>query len=138
MGNTSSKRNYSVLLVDDDNFLLDIYSMKFKEHGCAITVESDPIKALEKLRQELDPDVILLDIIMPVMSGFDFLEAMKKEGLAKRAAIVILSNQGQDEDVKHAMDLGADGYIVKASAIPSEVLEKTIQYADKKHESAKP
>lgn len=134
MSNSSSKKNYSVLLVDDDHFLLDIYSLKFKERGCSITAESDPTKALEKLRAGLDPSVILLDIIMPGMSGFDFLEAVKKEGLAKRAAIIILSNQGQDEDLKRAIDLGADGYIIKASAIPSEVLEKTIQYADKKHE----
>lgn len=130
---THTKKQYSVLLVDDDKFLLDIYSLKFKERGSSIVAESDPTAALEKLRGGLKPDVILLDIIMPVMSGFDFLEAVKKEGLVQSAAIVILSNQGQDEDLKRAMDLGADGYIVKASAIPSEVLDKTIEYADKKH-----
>lgn len=131
--NTTPKRHYSVLLVDDDRFLLDIYSLKFKECGCTVTAEADPAKALEKLRGGLAPQVILLDVIMPGMSGFDFLAAVKKEGLAKDAAIIILSNQGQDEDLKKAIDLGADGYIVKASAIPSEVLSKTLDYADKKH-----
>ena len=132
MADTSIKRDYSVLLVDDDRFLLDIYSLKFKECGCNVIAFSSAEKALEKLREGIAPNVVLLDIIMPSMSGFDFLETIQKENLAPNATIIVLSNQGQDEDIKRAMDLGADGYIVKASAIPSEVLEKTIEFADKK------
>lgn len=135
MGNApdTSKRDYTVFIIDDDKFLLDIYSIKFKDHGCKVIAEPDPVKALQALRGGLKPDVILLDIIMPALGGFELLEAMQKEGLAKDSSIIILSNQGQDEDVKRAIDLGADGYIVKASAIPSEVLTKTIEYADKRH-----
>ncbi len=136
--NDTQKRNYSILLVDDDKFLLDIYSIKFKECGCTVVAEPDPIKALTMLRDGMNPDVILLDVLMPAMSGFDFLEALKKEGLAKDKAVIVLSNQGQDEDIKKAVDLGADGYIVKASAIPSEVLHKTLEYADKKHGAKQP
>ncbi|MEK7613639.1 MAG: response regulator [Patescibacteria group bacterium] len=132
MGDVTKKRNYSILLVDDDKFLLDIYSLKFKECGSTVEAEPDSIKALERLRGGFKPNVILLDVIMPNMNGFDFLETVKKENLAPGATIIILSNQGQDEDLKKATDLGADGYIVKASAIPSEVLEKTLAYADKK------
>lgn len=125
------KRDYTILLVDDDRFLLDMYSLKFKECGCKVTAEPDPEKALTLLREGLEPDVILLDVIMPGISGFDFLEALRKESLASKATIIVLSNQGQEEDIKKAMDLGAAGYIVKASAIPSEVLDKTIDFADK-------
>ena len=132
MVDEKTKRDYSILLVDDDRFLLDIYSLKFKECGCDVSSFTEPEKALEKLRGGLDPQIILLDVIMPGISGFDFLEALKKESLAPNATIIVLSNQGQDEDVKRAMALGADGSIVKASAIPSEVLEKTMAFADKK------
>lgn len=132
MGTTPQKKNYSVLLIDDDTFLLDIYSLKFKESGCTVEAEPDPAKALERLRGGFKPDVILLDVIMPGMTGFDFLEALKKESLAEESTVIVLSNQGQDEDLKRAIDLGADGYIVKASAIPSEVLEKALAYAEKR------
>jgi len=132
----SKKHNYSILIVDDDRFLLDMYSLKFKGCGSAVTAEPDPLKALETLRGGLSPNVILLDIIMPGMSGFDFLEAVRNEKLAPDATVIVLSNQGQEEDIKRAMDLGADGYIVKASAIPSEVLEKTLAVADKKNTKA--
>jgi CheY-like chemotaxis protein len=118
-----------VFLIDDDKFLLDMYSLKFKDCGCTIEAMPDPVKALEKLRAGAKPDVILLDILMPGLTGFEFLEAMRKDGLAKDAKVIVLSNQGQDEDIKRAMDLGAAGYIIKASAIPSEVLEKTLEIA---------
>lgn len=121
--------HYSILLVDDDRFLLDMYSLKFKESGNTVTAEPEPKQALAALRSGPPPDIILLDIIMPNMSGFDFLETLRTERLAPDACIIVLSNQGQEEDIKRAMDLGADGYIVKASAIPSEVLEKTLAVA---------
>ncbi len=132
MADSKQKDGRSVLLVDDDRFLLDIYSLKFRERGFNITAEADSTKALGLLREDFNPDIILLDIIMPTLDGFDFMEAIKKEKLAKKTTLIVLSNQGQDEDLKKAMDLGAVGYIIKASAIPSEVLEKTIELAAKK------
>lgn len=125
----SKKSACSVFLIDDDRFLLDMYSVKFKDGGCAIQAIPDPQKALEELRGGATPDVILLDILMPGMSGFEFLETMRKENLAKNSKVIVLSNQGQDEDIKKAMALGVAGYIVKASSIPSEVLEKTLEIA---------
>lgn len=123
-------RKDSVLIIDDDKFLLDMYTLKFKECGCAVDAASDPAAALEKLRTGKGPDIILLDIIMPGMNGFEFLEAVKKENIAKDTAIIMLSNQGQQEDIDKAMALGASGYIVKASSIPSEVLSKALAIAD--------
>lgn len=131
MTDEALKRDYSVLLVDDDQFLLDMYAMKFSECGCAVHPMSNPEAALAKLREGFSPQVILLDIMMPGMTGFDFLEKVRDEKLASGATIIMLTNQGQDEDIEKAMGLGASGYIIKASAIPSEVLKKTIDIADK-------
>ena len=128
----SDKKTYSVLLVDDDRFLLDMYTMKFKDSGCTVDAIPDPAAALEKLRGGFTPGIILLDIIMPSLSGFEFLETVRKENLAKGAKIIMLSNQGQQEDIDKAMKLGASGYIVKASSIPSEVLAKALSIAEGK------
>jgi len=127
----TTKRKESVLIIDDDKFLLDMYTLKFKESGCGVDAIPDPVKALEKIRAGLTPNIILLDIVMPAMTGFEFLEAVRKEGLATGASIIMLSNQGQQEDIDKAMSLGASGYIIKASSIPSEVLAKTLSIADR-------
>lgn len=120
---------YRVYLVDDDRFLLDLYAVKFKNAGHEIGVFGGGEELLTILRKEgvAAPHAILLDVIMPGMTGFETLEAMRKEGLAKGAKIIFLSNQGQDSDIEKAKQLAADGYIIKASAIPSEVFAETIR-----------
>lgn len=127
-----SPKHYSVLLIDDDRFLLDMYAMKFKGAGCSVEAISDPNAALEKLRSGFSPDIILLDIIMPVITGFEFLETLRKEKLATSARVVMLSNQGAQEDIDKATSLGAAGYIVKASSIPSEVLTQAFSIIEGK------
>lgn len=120
---------YRVYLVDDDRFLLDLYAVKFRAAGHEVSVFSGGEELLAALRKEgaPAPDVILLDIIMPGVGGFEALEAIRKEHLAQGTKIVILSNQGQDSDIENAKRLAADGYIIKASAIPSEVLAETLR-----------
>ena len=120
---------YRVYLVDDDRFLLDLYAVKFKNAGHEVSAFSGGEDLLVALRKDgaIPPDVILLDLIMPGMGGFEALEAIRKERLAQGAKIVILSNQGQDSDIENAKRLTADDYIIKASAIPSEVLAETLR-----------
>jgi DNA-binding response OmpR family regulator len=113
-----------ILIVDDDNFLIDMYALKFSKSNFNVITALGPEIALEKLRGDFDPDIILLDIIMPVMDGFELLEKMKEENLARNAIKIILSNRGQPSDVVRGESLGAAGYIVKASSTPSEVIEK--------------
>ena len=117
-----------ILIVDDDRFLLDMYTLKFKEQGYEVTSALGSIDALDKLSNGLAPHVILLDVVMPAMDGFEFLQKIKNDNLAEGTKVVILSNLGQQSDIEKGKELGADGYIVKASATPSEVVEKVREY----------
>jgi len=121
-----------VLLVDDDKFLIDMYTIKFKTANFEITAAFSGEEALEKLRGGFSPDLVLLDMIMPGMSGLELLEAIHKDHLAGSAALVVLSNQGQKSDVEEAKKIGVDGYIVKANTIPSEVLEQVLEIIKRK------
>lgn len=120
---------YRVYLVDDDRFLLDLYAVKFKNAGHEVVAFNSGSALLETLRKKdvKAPDIILLDIIMPGIGGFEALETIRKESLAQGSKIVILSNQGQDSDIEKAKQLAADGYIIKASAIPSEVFAEALR-----------
>jgi two-component system, OmpR family, phosphate regulon response regulator PhoB len=120
---------YRIYLVDDDRFLLDLYMVKFKNAGHEVTAFNSGQEFLVALRkpETLMPDAILLDMIMPGLGGFDVLEALRKENLASKAKVIVLSNQGLDADIQKAKQYNIDGYIVKASAIPSEVLTETLR-----------
>ncbi len=123
---------YRLYLVDDDRFLLDMYAVKFKAAGHEVTAFSSGEEVLAALREKPAPDALLIDIVMPGLDGFDVLQAIKKENLAQAAKVIVLSNQGQEADIERAKALGADGYIIKASAIPSEVFSETLALIEKK------
>lgn len=118
------EENKKILIIDDDSFLLDMYALKFGKSEFEVSAALGPEVALEKLRAGLTPDVILLDIIMPVMDGFELMEKMKEENLSVKSIRIILSNMGQPSDVARGEALGASGYIVKASSTPTEVIDK--------------
>ena len=123
---------HRIYLVDDDRFLLDMYAVKFKGAGHEVSVFQSGEDVLAKLRNEPAPDALLIDVIMPGMTGFEILETVRKEKLGGTAMkVIVLSNQGQDADIEKARELGANGYIIKASAIPSEVLSETLAIIQK-------
>ena len=123
---------YRIYLTDDDHFLLDMYAVKFKAAGHDAEPFNSGRALLEALRTKPAPDALLLDLIMPEMDGFQVLEAIQKENLAPTMKKIVLSNQGQDSDIERAKSLGAAGYIIKASAIPSEVFTETIRIIESK------
>jgi tyrosyl-tRNA synthetase len=110
--------------------ILDMYSIKFKEAGFDVVTSLDAEAALGQL-ESVKPDVMLLDVVMPHMSGLELLERLKTLNLT-RPVIIILSNQGQQSDIDKAKALGVDGYIIKASTIPSEVLDKVLEIMEAK------
>lgn len=115
-----------ILIVDDDKFLLDMYSIKFTESGFAIDTAFSAAEAIQKLDAGFRPDIYLVDIIMPVMDGFELIRELKAKKVDLESAVVVLSNLGQKDDIEKALALGVDGYIVKASATPSEVVAKVL------------
>ncbi len=123
----------NVLIVDDDKFLLDMYAMKFSEQGFSVMTAMNGTDALTKLSaKDVTPDIVLLDIVMPGTDGFEVLAQIKEKKLIPTSLIIVLSNLGQKEDIDKGMSLGADGYIVKASATPTEVVAKVREIAGAK------
>jgi len=111
-----------VLIIDDDPFIADMYVIKFKDEHFDVATAQNGKDGLKKI-QEFDPDVILIDIVMPDMDGFHVLEELKKQG-GKVHKIIMLTNLGQKEDVERGIGLGATDYMVKAHFTPSEVVER--------------
>lgn len=113
-----------ILIVDDDDFLIDMYALKFREAGFEVDAASNGNDALEKLRASAKPDVLLLDVIMPKMDGFEVLAVIKKEKLMEGRLIILLTNLGQRSDIEKGFRMGATDYLVKAHHTPSQIVEK--------------
>lgn len=119
---TDTPSGKALVLVDDDKFLLDMYSMKFQQAGYRVQACLSVKAALEALRGGFPADAVVFDLVMPEMDGFAFLQALRDEKLAPAAKRIALTNQSDDVEQQKAMELGADKYIIKASMIPSEVV----------------
>jgi len=112
-----------VLLVEDDPFLTEIYGSKLKDSGFSVILAPDGEGCLKKMEQEI-PDLILLDIVLPGVDGWEVLRKIQKEDKFKKIKIVILSNLGQKDDVEKGLKFGATKYLIKAHYAPSEVIEE--------------
>lgn len=120
-----------ILLVDDDAFLRDMYATKFTEKKFKIDVAETAENALMKLRSD-SYDVVLMDMVMPGMSGVDLLKQLKSEKIGGNPICIMLTNQSEESDKKAAIKAGAVGYIVKAELVPSEVVDEVIKFTAKK------
>ncbi len=116
-----------ILIVDDDGFLLDMYAFKFSQNNFEVYTALGGAEAIKKLKEGLNPSIILMDIIMPGMDGFEMFERINTEKLSPDSAKIILSNKGQQEDIDRGTELGASGYIIKVNSTPVEVIEKVLK-----------
>lgn len=112
-----------ILLIEDDKFLSHIMAKKLKMEGFEVTVAIDGEEALRAAREE-KPRLVLLDLVLPGMDGFEVLKLFKKDPLLKDIPVFILSNLGQQDDVKKGFELGADGFLVKAQLEISQIVKK--------------
>ncbi len=111
-----------ILIVDDDSFLLDMYSLRFTQAGFDVVTAMNANETLEKLRAGLQPVVCLFDVVMPSIDGFEMLETINQENLIPTSIKIYLTNLGQKQDLARGKALGAASYIVKANSTPSEVV----------------
>lgn len=120
-----------ILLVDDDKFLLDMYAKKFQGAGFEVETMGSAEDALGAIEGGLETDVVVTDVTMPNIDGFAFLEALKEKQLLPNAIKIMLTNQSSDEEIKRGQAAGAEEYIIKATLIPSEVVEAVQKVIDK-------
>ena len=116
-----------VLIVEDDRFLSKIYQSKLKKEKIDAEFALDGQEGLEKARKS-PPTLVLLDLIMPKLDGFGFLEECRKDAKLKKIPIIILSNLGQEEDVERAKKMGVKDFIIKSDASIQEVVKKIKGY----------
>ena len=117
---THTLGSQKILLVDDDSFILDIYSIKLTERGHIVTTCSSAEEAIKKLRNGFVPNLIVSDLIMPFIDGFDFIRTIHSEHLADLVPVVVLSNQDDFVDFEKVNTLGVIAHYVKIRSTPTE------------------
>lgn len=112
-----------ILIVEDDKFLRELIVKKLVKENFAAVEADDGEEGFKKIIAE-KPDLVLLDLILPGIDGFEFLGKVRENQDLKNIPVIVLSNLGQREDVEKCMTLGAVDYLVKAHFTPVEIIEK--------------
>jgi DNA-binding response OmpR family regulator len=112
-----------ILLIEDDKFLRELIIQKLGKEGYEVVEAAEGETGLTKLKEE-KPDLVLLDLILPGIDGFEVLSRIKQDSDVSKIPVIILSNLGQKDDVQKGIDLGAVDYLIKAHFTPGEIVEK--------------
>lgn len=118
-----TKNKNTVLIIEDEEILLELLKEKLERAGYVVEVAKDGVSGLEKIRK-IKPDLVLLDVVLPKMNGFDVLEELNKDGTLPGLPIIVISNSGQPVEIERADKLGARDYLIKLNFDPDEVLQK--------------
>lgn len=121
---SETSKQYKIAIVDDDDFLVDMYTTKFNNSNISVDACKSGESLLEKLTAGTKFDLILLDIVMPNMNGVEVLKKMRQEKIGEGIPVVMLTNQNNEKDINETKKLGISCFIVKAAATPSEVVEE--------------
>lgn len=114
-----------ILLIEDEEILIDLLKKKLSQQGYEVFIAKNGEDGLEKMREmNPKPDLILLDIIMPKMGGFEVMEEMQKDEKLKKIPVIVISNSGQPVELDRAKELGARDWLIKTEFDPQEVIEK--------------
>lgn len=113
----------TILIVEDDKFLRELISQKLQKEGYDVSAAVDGEEGITKIKEE-KPSLVLLDLILPGIDGFEVLTQMKADPNISSIPVIILSNLGQKEDVERGLKIGATDYLIKAHFTPGEIIEK--------------
>jgi DNA-binding response OmpR family regulator len=130
MAKAAVKAKQRVLIIEDEPALRDIYGTKMRMEGFEVSEAADGLEGFDKAMQE-GADVVLLDIMMPVKDGFETLHDLKANPKTKPIPVVLLSNLGQDFEVRRGLELGAECFLTKANLTPGTVAERVHQIVDR-------
>jgi CheY-like chemotaxis protein len=122
--NEENNKKRKIMFVDDDKMILDMYNVKFAKAGYDIRSVVSTEQALKVIHDGFLPEVLLIDILMPGMDGLELVAKIKNEKLLPDSIFIMLSNNSSTDDIARAKRLNVDSFIIKASTIPSEVLEE--------------
>jgi CheY-like chemotaxis protein len=112
-----------ILLVEDEKLMIDLLQRKLTKEGYEISVAQNGEEGLKKMK-EIKPDLVLLDIIMPKMSGLEVMEEMQKDKELRAIPVIVISNSGQPVEIDKAQKLGAKDWLIKTEFDPQEVVDK--------------
>lgn len=115
-----------VALVEDDAFLAKMYITKLTMEGFQVLHAADGAAGVELVKAQ-NPAVLLLDILLPKLDGWEVLTALKQDPATRNIPVIMLSNLGQEEDIQKGVELGAVDYLIKAHFVPTEVINKVRQ-----------
>lgn len=121
-----------ILIVDDDKILIGMYKERLELSGYQIETASNGEKGLARVHQE-EPDIILLDIMMPKADGYTVLSSIKSDPRLKDIPVIVISALGGDEAKTKAAEIGADDYLIKSETMPGEVIKKIEKVLEKKN-----
>jgi DNA-binding response OmpR family regulator len=113
----------TILIVEDDKFLRELITQKLVKEGYDTLMAIDGEEGIKKVR-EGKPDLVLLDLILPGIDGFEVLSRMKEDENLAKIPVIILSNLGQREEIERGLKLGANDYMIKAHFTPREIIDK--------------
>ena len=123
MANQISNGAKKILLIEDEEILIDLLQRKLTQEGYEISITRNGEEGLAAMKEK-QPDLILLDIIMPKMGGFEVMEKMQGDNDLKRIPVIVISNSGQPVEIDRAQKLGAKDWLIKTEFDPREVIEK--------------
>ncbi|MFH1610957.1 MAG: response regulator [Patescibacteria group bacterium] len=123
-------KKQTILLVEDDGFLANMYKTKLELEKYNVIMATNGESAL-RIVNEKELDLILLDIVLPKVTGFEVITKIKSDKELKKIPVIMLTNLGQKEDIEKGLKLGADEYLIKAHFLPSEVISKIKKLIDK-------
>ena len=112
-----------ILIIEDDKFLRELIARKLAKDEFEVSEAIDGEEGVKKIKEK-KPDLILLDLILPGIDGFEVLSRMKEESTVASTPVIILSNLGQKEDIEKGLKMGAVDYLIKAHFTPGEIIEK--------------